>query len=123
MDESVVNCIATKHNYAWSLVGTCAQSCDFFIHGKRCVPTYSILKYVLRRLNRFSVLLALLMDGVLHMDVLRCSWKGNTFYNFIDTLLDNMNLYPQRYSMIVIDNASIHHSPELREIIESWGVK
>ncbi|KZP17419.1 hypothetical protein FIBSPDRAFT_747099 [Athelia psychrophila] len=80
---------------------------------------YSTLQHVLRRLSRFSVLPALSMDGVLHMDVLKCSWKGNTFYNFIDALLTNMNPYPQRNSVIIMDNASIHHSPELRDLIES----
>ncbi|KZP28210.1 hypothetical protein FIBSPDRAFT_687140, partial [Athelia psychrophila] len=68
---------------------------------------------------RYSVLPALSLDGVLPMDILKCSWTGATFYNFIDALLDNMNLFPQRNSVIVMDNASIHHSPEVRELIES----
>ncbi|KZP08243.1 hypothetical protein FIBSPDRAFT_761737, partial [Athelia psychrophila] len=65
------------------------------------------------------VLPTLSMDGVLHMDVLKCSWKGNTFYNFIDALLTNMNTYSQRNSVINMDNTSIHHSPELCDLIES----
>lgn len=118
VDESGVNRIASKRSYAWSPVGTRARRRDFFIRGKRYVAMCSDLLYVLMGLSRFSVLPALSLDGVLHMDVLKCSWKGNTFYNFIDALLDNMNPYPQRNSVIVMDNASIHHSPELRDLVE-----
>jgi hypothetical protein len=59
------------------------------------------------------------LDGILHLDILNESWKGATFYRFIDALLDNMNPFPQRNSVIVMDNASIHHSPELRELVEA----
>ena len=40
------------------------------------------------------------------------------FNQFIDLLLDNMNPYPQKNSVIVMDNASIHKSPQLRGMIE-----
>lgn len=62
---------------------------------------------------------ALSLDGVLHLDIINDAWRGETFYNFIDALLDNMNPFPQHNSVIVMDNASIHHSPEIRELIEA----
>ncbi|KZP25620.1 hypothetical protein FIBSPDRAFT_671411, partial [Athelia psychrophila] len=65
------------------------------------------------------VLPAISLDGVLHLDIIDDSWKGATFYNFIDALLENMNPFPQSNSVVVMDNASIHHSPEIRELIES----
>ncbi|KIJ05148.1 hypothetical protein PAXINDRAFT_30856, partial [Paxillus involutus ATCC 200175] len=64
------------------------------------------------------ILPAISLDGVLHLDVHNESWKGATFYRFIEGLLDNMNPFPERNSVLVMDNASIHHSPELRELIE-----
>lgn len=69
-------------------------------------------------MDRYSILPALSLDGVLHLDVHQGSWKGATFRSFIDGLLDNMNPFPQRNSVLVMDNASIHHSPELRELVE-----
>ncbi|KZP15837.1 hypothetical protein FIBSPDRAFT_749561, partial [Athelia psychrophila] len=59
----------------------------------------------------YSVLPAMSLDGVLHLDIINTSWKGATFYSF--------NPFPQWNSVVVMDNASIHHSPELRELVES----
>ncbi|KIK91978.1 hypothetical protein PAXRUDRAFT_121250, partial [Paxillus rubicundulus Ve08.2h10] len=64
------------------------------------------------------ILPAISFDGVLHLDVRNESWKGATFYRFIEDLLDNMNPFPECNSVLVMDNASIHHSPKLRELIE-----
>jgi len=61
-----------------------------------------------------------LLDGILHLNILNESWKGATFYQFIDALLNNMNTFPRQNALIVMDNASIHHSPELQELIEAW---
>ena len=55
---------------------------------------------------------------MLHLDVINQSWTAATFYRFIEGLLDNMNPFPQHNSVVIMDNASIHHSPELRELVE-----
>ncbi|KAG2069751.1 hypothetical protein BDR04DRAFT_1101021 [Suillus decipiens] len=41
--------------------------------------------------------------------------KAATFNEFIDSLLDNTNPFPQKISVIVIDNASITDAPEREE--------
>lgn len=41
------------------------------------------------------------------------------FNAFVDGLLDEMNPFPEKNSVLVMDNASIHKSPELRDMIES----
>ncbi|KAF8979996.1 hypothetical protein BDQ17DRAFT_1218052, partial [Cyathus striatus] len=64
------------------------------------------------------VLPALSLDGVLHLDVIPCSWTAALFNGFIDGLLNNMNLFPGKNSVIVMDNASIHKSPNLRPLVE-----
>ncbi|KAF9230527.1 hypothetical protein BU15DRAFT_15744, partial [Melanogaster broomeanus] len=51
------------------------------------------------------ILPAISLDGMLHLDVLNESWTGVTFYRFIEGLLDNMNPFPQRNSVLVMDNA------------------
>ncbi|KIO04232.1 hypothetical protein M404DRAFT_36979, partial [Pisolithus tinctorius Marx 270] len=64
------------------------------------------------------VLPAVSLDGILHLDIQNCAYTAVMFNQFIDVLLDNMNPYPQKNSVIVMDNASIHKSPYLRVMIE-----
>jgi len=41
------------------------------------------------------------------------------FNDFVDGLLDNMNPFPGRNSVVVMDNASIHKSAELEEVVHA----
>ncbi|EGN96981.1 hypothetical protein SERLA73DRAFT_58381, partial [Serpula lacrymans var. lacrymans S7.3] len=66
------------------------------------------------------ILPAISLDGVLHLDIIKESWRAVTFYCFIEGLLDSMSPFPQKNSVIILDNASIHHSSELRELVEAW---
>jgi hypothetical protein len=61
---------------------------------------------------------ALSLDGILHLDIQNSSYTAATFYDFIDGLLDNMNPFPQCNSVVVMDNASIHHAAEVQDLIE-----
>ncbi|KAI0266033.1 hypothetical protein BGY98DRAFT_926750, partial [Russula aff. rugulosa BPL654] len=63
------------------------------------------------------ILPAISLDGVLHLDILTRSWTGIEFSAYINVLLDNMNPFPQRNSVIVMDNASAHHFEGLREMV------
>ena len=72
----------------------------------------------LTAIHRYSVLPAILLDGVLHLDIITRSWTSEDFEQYIETLLDNMNDYPKRNSVLVMDNASTHHFEGLRDIIE-----
>ena len=40
------------------------------------------------------------------------------FQSFIHVLLDKMNPYPQKNSVLVLDNASAHHFEDLYEMVE-----
>jgi hypothetical protein len=66
--------------------------------------------------HRYSILPALSPDGILHLDVRDYSFTSATFNQFIDTLLDNMNPFPQKNSVVVMDNASIHKSVHIAEM-------
>lgn len=59
------------------------------------------------------------MDGILHLDIQDTSYTQETYNDFVDTLLDVMNPFPQRNSVLVMDNASIHKSIELQDLIEA----
>ena len=58
------------------------------------------------------------MDGILSLKVLDHSFTAFTFNKFIEGLLDQINPCPQKNSVIIMDNASIHKSDELQQMIE-----
>ena len=58
------------------------------------------------------------LDGILHLAIQDCPYTGLQFNSFIDALLVNINQFPQPNSVIVMDNASIHKSAEIRQMIE-----
>ena len=58
------------------------------------------------------------LDGILHLAIQDCPYTAVQFNGFIEALLGNMNQFPQPNSAIVMDNASIHKSPELRQMVE-----
>lgn len=68
---------------------------------------------------RYSILPAISLDGVLHLDIITRSWTAEEFRSFVDILLDKMNPYPQKNSVLVLDNASTHHFDDLREMVET----
>ncbi|KAG2066153.1 hypothetical protein BDR04DRAFT_1030804, partial [Suillus decipiens] len=49
------------------------------------------------------------LDAILQLDVLDCSYMVATFDEFIDSLLDYMNPFPQKNSVIVMDNTPSLH--------------
>jgi DDE superfamily endonuclease len=68
--------------------------------------------------RRYSILPALSLDGIIGLEVLDRSFTAATFNKFVEGLLDQMNPWPQKNSVIIMDNASIHKSEELRAMIE-----
>ncbi|GBE86874.1 hypothetical protein SCP_1001160 [Sparassis crispa] len=106
VDKSACNRFTTRRTMAWARIGHRARRHDRFVRGKR-----------------YSVLPALSLDGVLHLDVQDHTYKAEEFNSFIDGLLDNMNPFPQPNSVIVMDNASIHKSQHLADMIEARGMR
>lgn len=62
------------------------------------------------------------LDGILHLAIQDCPYTAVQFNSFIEVLLDNMNPFPQPNLVIVMDNASIHKSAELRQMVEELFV-
>ena len=58
------------------------------------------------------------LDGILHLAIQDCPYTAIQFNSFIEALLDNMNPFPQPNSVIVMDNASIHKSQALHQMID-----
>jgi hypothetical protein len=67
-------------------------------------------------MHRYSVLPALSYDGVLDTFVAEGSVKTDGYEAFVEHVISLMNPYPGHRSALVMDNASIHHSEELRDM-------
>ena len=59
-------------------------------------------------MQRYSVLPALALDGILHVDIQEGAYMADLFNDFICSLFIHMNLYPGPQSVLVMDNVSIH---------------
>lgn len=68
--------------------------------------------------TRYSILPAISLDGVLHLDIISRSWTSEEFATYLNILLDAMNPFPLPNSVLVMDNASTHHFDGVREIVE-----
>lgn len=71
---------------------------------------------------RYSVLPALTLDGIIFSSIVEGSFNGESFMDFLEGLLDNMNLYPQTHSVLVMDNCAIHHVEDVQAMCdEKYG--
>lgn len=69
-------------------------------------------------LSRFSVLPAISLSGVLHLAIQENSYTAADFTSFVDALLDRMNPFPGPNSVLVMDNASIHKSQQMVQMVQ-----
>jgi len=106
VDESSVDRRTTYRGRAWSIRGTKAQRKAFFVRGRR-----------------YSVLPALSLEGILHCSVVEGSFCTESFTKFISGLLDHMEPFPARNSVIVMDNCRIHKHPDIQALVESRGMR
>ncbi len=58
------------------------------------------------------------LDGILSVKILEGSFTTDTFNTFVEGLLDVMQPYPAKNSVIVLDNCWVHKDPVLIEMIE-----
>jgi len=59
------------------------------------------------------------MDGMIYAKIVEGSFTAELFQEFIRALLDRMQPFPAPNSVIVMDNARIHKSPEVVEMIHA----
>ena len=72
---------------------------------------------------KYSILPALSLDGILHLDVIENGVTGAAFRRFVEGLLPRMNKWPLPNSVLVVDNASIHKVDGIRELVEGSGMR
>ncbi|KIK75070.1 hypothetical protein PAXRUDRAFT_173889, partial [Paxillus rubicundulus Ve08.2h10] len=68
---------------------------------------------------RYTIVPALSLGGIIAVDVSKRPPTQEIFSDFIEFVLERTNLFPIPNSVPIMDNASIHHSDELREMVEA----
>jgi DDE superfamily endonuclease len=105
-DESHFNRLTLRRPYAWSIRGERATRFDFQFRGAK-----------------YSILPALSLDGILHLEVMENAVTGPDFRRFIQGLLPRMNKWPLPNSVLVVDNAAIHKVAGVRDLVEEHGTR
>ena len=104
-DESHFNRLTLRRPHAWAKRGERASRHEFQFRGAK-----------------YSMLPALSLDGILHLDVVENAVTGAAFRHFVEGLLPRMNKWPLPNSVLVVDNASIHKVDGIRELVEASGM-
>jgi transposase len=104
-DESHFNWLTLRRPYAWSKHGEHASRHELQFWG-----------------TKYSLLPALSLDGILHLEVVENAITGTDFRWFVEGLLLRMNKWPLLHSVLVIDNTSIHKVAGIREFVEERGM-
>ena len=76
-----------------------------------------------QREQRYQILPAYTVDGIIHARVFQGSTDSTVFENFIEELLPLCCTWPHRNSVLVMDNASIHHKERISQMCHDAGVK
>jgi transposase len=107
LDESAANERTGDRKYGWAPRG---QAC-------RVRESY-------RRTTRWSILPALTVEGWLDWETFHGSFDEERFFEFVERVVEEkMNPFPAPRSVLLLDNASIHHSERFQTFCEMRGIK
>lgn len=73
--------------------------------------------------QRYQILPAYAQDGIVLSRVFRGSTDAPVFEDFIKQLLEHCGKWPESKSVLVMDNASFHHSERVQQLCFDAGVK
>jgi transposase len=73
--------------------------------------------------RRHQILPAYNQDGVLLSRVFQGTTDGAVFEDFIEQLPHHCRPYPEHNSVLIVDNASFHHSDRIEQMCRDAGVK
>jgi DDE superfamily endonuclease/Arginine repressor, DNA binding domain len=106
LDESAANKRTGDRRWGWSL------------RGLPCKVMSSN-----RRLTRWSILPAMGLNGYLDYEIHHGSFTTERFNLFVRQLMPKLNPFPGPRSVLVLDNAKIHLSTDLKAMCEEAGVR
>jgi transposase len=73
--------------------------------------------------RRYQILPAYSQDGILLSRIFQGSTDGPMFEDFIEQLLQHCGKWPAPKSVLVMDNASFHHTEKIKDVCLNAGVK
>lgn len=73
--------------------------------------------------QRYQILPAYCQDGIILSRVFQGSTDATVFEDYIEQLLEHCGRWPEPKSVLVMDNASFHHSPRIEAMCNEAGVK
>lgn len=73
--------------------------------------------------QRYQILPAYTQDGVILSRIFKGSTDASFFESFIEQLLQHCGKWPEPKSVLVMDNASFHHSDRIKQLCSDAGVK
>jgi hypothetical protein len=115
-------CLWLPHRCLWSGLGFVRQTSNLkgiFYPWK--MVSNAISCWVLKKnihFQRYSLLPALSLDRMIFAQLIEGSFMTDLFMNFMEGLLEHMNPFPNKNSVVVMDNAHIHRNPHIQNMIE-----
>ncbi|PPQ86725.1 hypothetical protein CVT24_012471 [Panaeolus cyanescens] len=101
LDESAVDNKTMQRTHGWSPVGQPCVRRMTFLRGKR-----------------YSILPAITTEGIIALDIIEGSITKETFLTFLRAhVAPQLNPYPGKKSVVVMDNCAIHHDEDIRSLI------
>lgn len=62
-------------------------------------------------------------EGIVDYELIHGTVNGDRFFDFVrGSLISNMHSFPGVKSILVMDNCSIHHTEEVKTLLESVGI-
>ena len=79
-------------------------------------------RYLIRG-TRISTIVAMSSEGVMSYEMITGTTNGETFFDFIcGNLIPCMQPFPAPTSILVMDNCSIHHIQEVKDVLDQAGI-
>lgn len=113
--------------HSYQLVYVDESGCDKRIGFRRTgwsplgVAPVQVAKF--HRGQRYQILPAYAQDGIYLSRVFRGSTDAVIFEDFIGQLLQHCGRWPEPKSVLIMDNASFHHSERIKKMCSEAGVK
>ena len=82
-----------------------------------------VYHHFLVRGTRISTIVAMGCEGVMIFEMITGTTNGETFFDFIrGSVIPCMQTFPAPGSILVMDNCSIHHIQEVKDILDQAGI-
>jgi transposase len=117
----------TSHIRSWQYVFVDESGCDKRAGERRSgwaprgVTPIKVSRF--QREQRYQILPAYTQDGVIFSRVYQGTTDSAFFEDFVEQLLPSMNPWPGPNSVLVMDNAPIHHTERIKQMCRDARVK